>query len=404
MSETGAKDMVPAIRFEGFDGDWTAEKLLAVAPLQRGFDLPKDKMQKGIYPVVMSNGIGDFHSDYMVKGPGVVTGRSGTIGKVHFISSDFWPHNTSLWVTTFFENEPLYIYYLYSKMDFEYFGTGSGVPTLNRNDIHDIETKIPTEKEEQTKIGAYFQELDTLIAGHRGKRKKLLQLKKSLLEKMFPMEGEDKPEIRFAGFDGDWAGISFGDSFKNIPNNTLSRADMNYQRGLAQNVHYGDVLIKFGALLDAKNTDIPFVTSDEISIKLSGTKLHNGDVIIADAAEDSTVGKCAEIFNISDETIFAGLHTIAVRPAVNFASKYLGYYMNSKAYHHQLTLLMQGTKVLSISKTAIQKTNVSCPHDLREQTKLGELFEHTDTLINQHQSQIINLLNIKQACLAKMFV
>ena len=80
---------------------WEQRKLGEVAPLQRGFDLPVNQMMPGPYPVVMSNGIGGWHSKYMVKGPGVVTGRSGTIGSLHYIEQNFWPHNTSLWVTSF---------------------------------------------------------------------------------------------------------------------------------------------------------------------------------------------------------------------------------------------------------------------------------------------------------------
>ena len=89
----------PAIRFKGFDDDWEQRKCKAVAPLQRGFDLPISQMVEGEYPVVMSNGIGGYHNEYRVKGPGVITGRSGTIGKIQYIESDYWPHNTALWVS-----------------------------------------------------------------------------------------------------------------------------------------------------------------------------------------------------------------------------------------------------------------------------------------------------------------
>ena len=146
---------------------WEQRKLGEVAPLQRGFDLPVNQMTPGPYPVVMSNGIGGWHSKYMVKGPGVVTGRSGTIGRLHYIEQNFWPHNTSLWVTSFNGNEPRFIYWLYASLDLERFGSGSGVPTLNRNDVHDLRVRFPCDVVEQRRIGTFFSRLDHLITLHQ---------------------------------------------------------------------------------------------------------------------------------------------------------------------------------------------------------------------------------------------
>lgn len=211
------------------------------------------------------------------------------------------------------------------------------------------------------------------------------------------------PEIRFEGFSGEWAQRPFGDCFDNIPNNTLSRADLNYEHGIAKNVHYGDVLIKFGEILDASDTSIPFVTDENVVSKQKLAALKNGDIVIADAAEDSTVGKCTELFNIDEQVILSGLHTIAVRPNLPFASKYLGYYLNSSSYHDQLLPLMQGTKVLSISKTALKNTSVNFPSANGEQIQIGNYFQKLDSLINQHQQKHNKLSKIKKAMLEKMF-
>lgn len=212
------------------------------------------------------------------------------------------------------------------------------------------------------------------------------------------------PEIRFKGFSGDWELELFGACFANIPNNTLSRAELNYVDGMAKNIHYGDVLIKFNEVLDVREEVIPFITSNETANKLKYAALQNGDIIIADAAEDSMVGKCTELFNMGEQLVVSGLHTIAVRPTLHFTSKYLGYYLNSSSYHNQLLLLMQGTKVLSISKTSIQNTKVAFPRGLEEQAAIGNYFYKLDALISQHQQQITKLNNIKQACLSKMFI
>ncbi|MGG8473381.1 restriction endonuclease subunit S [Rahnella sp. PAMC25617] len=211
------------------------------------------------------------------------------------------------------------------------------------------------------------------------------------------------PEVRFEEFSGEWEEKPFGACFVNIPNNTLSRADLNYKTGLAKNIHYGDVLIKFGEVLDASSEPLPFITNNDVANKLKHAALRNGDIIIADAAEDSIVGKCTELFNIDEQLILSGLHTIAVRPALPFASKYLGYYLNSSSYHDQLLSLMQGTKVLSISKTALQNTNVRFPRSSEEQAQIGNYFQKIDTLLNQHQQKHDKLSNIKKAMLEKMF-
>ncbi len=161
---------VPAIRFAGFTDPWEQRKLIMVAPLQRGFDLPAEKIIPGVYPVMMSNGIGAYHNEYKVKGPGVVTGRSGTIGNLQYVESAFWPHNTTLWVTKFYGNHPKFIYYLYEKIDLKRYKAGSGVPTLNRNDVHDTMVFFPASRKEQELISAVLTYLDDLITLHQRKR------------------------------------------------------------------------------------------------------------------------------------------------------------------------------------------------------------------------------------------
>lgn len=257
---------------------------------------------------------------------------------------------------------------------------------------------------EQTQIGEYFGELDRLIGLHQRKHDKLVTLKKAMLQKMFPQAGAINPEIRFNGFSGEWAKKNLGASTVNISNNTLSRADLNYHSGTAKNIHYGDILVKYGEVLDVQNKDVPFITDDAFANKLKHSGLQDGDVVIADAAEDEMVGKCTEIQNVRDQLVLAGLHTIALRPLDSFAPFYLGYYLNSDAFHNQLLRLMQGTKVLSVSKTVIKETIVYFPPDSIEQKKIGTYFRQLDDLISKHTIQLQKLKQIKTACLEKMFV
>ena len=187
-----------------------------------------------------------------------------------------------------------------------------------------------------------------------------------------------------------------------VPNNTLSRAELNQESGSVRNVHYGDVLIKYGSVLDVQNDELPFITGRSKD-DFKGALLQNGDIIIADTAEDETTGKVCEIVNIQDKDVVAGLHTMVCRPKNKTAEGYFGYYMNSSSYHHQLLPLMQGIKVLSLSKTNVQKTTVKYPKDKAEQQKIADCLRRIDTLITLHQRKYEKLVNIKKSMLDKMF-
>lgn len=213
------------------------------------------------------------------------------------------------------------------------------------------------------------------------------------------------PQRRFKEFENAdaWKQRKFSETFANIPNNTLARAELNYNSGIAKNVHYGDVLIRFGELLDVEKDEIPYIIDCDLVNKFRPSKLQDGDVIIADTAEDETVGKCTELVNVGGETVIAGLHTIPSRPTISFASGYLGYFMNSSAYHTQLLRLMQGTKVTSISKLALQDTVIFYPTDSIEQCKISEYFTQLNNLITLQQHKLEKMKALKKAYLTDMF-
>jgi type I restriction enzyme S subunit len=171
-------------RLPGFSGEWEAKYMKDIAPLQRGFDLPTSKIRQGPHPVVYSNGVLNHHSNFMVKGPGVVTGRSGTIGNVHFVEEDFWPHNTSLWVTSFKGNVPKFVFYLLATIGLERFSTGSGVPTLNRNDVHSHRVRNPRSTEEQVAIAAVLSDMDAEIAALEQRLAKTRALKQGMMQEL----------------------------------------------------------------------------------------------------------------------------------------------------------------------------------------------------------------------------
>ena len=184
----------------------------------------------------------------------------------------------------------------------------------------------------------------------------------------------NQPRIRFKQYTSDWEKRKLIKSFDFLQNNTLSRAELRSDSGAAKNVHYGDVLTVLGEYLDASEIPLPYIPSQKVADKYKNSFLHNGDIIMADTAEDETVGKCTEISGLQDIPIIAGLHTIPLRPKEAFAPGFLGYYLNSGAYHNQLLPLMQGTKVTSISKGAIQDTNAREKRMIRE--RIARCFPH----------------------------
>ena len=212
---------------------------------------------------------------------------------------------------------------------------------------------------------------------------------------------EKYPKLRFKGFSDPWSNISFGELFTFLPNNTLSRAELNYESGEYQNVHYGDVLIKFGPVLDAATDVLPFIT--EYNDKNAHKQLlQSGDVIIADTAEDEAVGKATEIINVATRKVVSGLHTIACRPRVEMTPTYLGFYINSEIYHQQLYSLMQGVKVLSISKSNIEGTTLRYPTEA-EQQKICALLNLIELKIVKQKKLIELLKKYKRGLLSTIF-
>ena len=213
----------------------------------------------------------------------------------------------------------------------------------------------------------------------------------------------DVPKIRFKGFSDDWEQRKLGEILVSLQNNTLSRAELSKEKGIAKNIHYGDILVKYGEVLDVSKEELSMIADEKVLNKYRASFLQNGDVIMADTAEDSTVGKCSEIAGLTDDVVISGLHTIPYRPKIKFASGYLGYYLNSNAYHQQLIPLMQGIKVTSVSKSAMQNTDIIYPKSEEEQGRIGAYLKGITRLITLHQHKCDQLIELKKHMLQKMF-
>ena len=183
---------------------WKWVKLGEVVTLQRGYDLPKSKMKKGNIPVVGSNGIIGYHNKATTKAPGITIGRSGNIGNAYLHKSDFWAHNTTLYVKDFKGNDVIFLFYLFKNIDFNQLNAGSAVPTLNRNHIYPIEVKIPIRIEDQKAIAEVLSSIDDKIDLLHRQNKTLEEMAMTLFRQWFIEPTKD-------GLPEGWEEVSLGE-------------------------------------------------------------------------------------------------------------------------------------------------------------------------------------------------
>ena len=184
---------------------WQTKRFDAFAVLQRGFDLPSTSRKSGRIPVIGSNGIVGWHDTARVHGPGVATGRSGSIGESIFSEADFWPLNTALYISNFHGNVPQFVHYFLKWFDLSRFQGGVSVPTLNRNMVHDAEVLVPP-KDEQEKIAAILWKLQRAIATQDRLIATTRDLKRSAMAHLFThgMRGEALKETEIGPMPESW--------------------------------------------------------------------------------------------------------------------------------------------------------------------------------------------------------
>ena len=415
MNKKKESKVVPNVRFKGFTDDWKQRKLTEIVN-RVNKSSNSDVLPKVEFEDIVS-GEGRLNKDISSK----FDSRKGTLfepenilyGKLrpylkNWLFSDFGGVALGdFWVFEATDvSVPSFDYYLIQSDDYQKVAndtSGTKMPRSDWKNVSSTDFAIPS-KDEQKQIGAFFKQLDDTITLRQQKITLLIKLKKAMLEKMFPKKGSVIPEIRFKGFANAWEQRKFDEVFDcTIPSNTLSRAELNYESGSVRNIHYGDILIKYGSVVDVKNDEIPFATGKS-SEDFKSALLQDGDIIIADTAEDETTGKACEIGNSQGLDVVSGLHTMVCRPRNKMALGYLGYYLNSDAYHHQLLPLMQGIKVLSLSRTNVQKTMVCYPQSKAEQQLIADCFRNLDRLITLHQRKIDKLKNLKKAMLDQMLI
>jgi len=186
---------------------WDVVRFKYVLWLQRGHDLPATEFDEGEYPVCGSNGCIGYHNQFTTKGPGVTVGRSGSVGEVNYVDTDYWAHNTALYVKEFRRSNPRYAFFLLKTLDVKYLSEGTAVGTLNRNYIHNLPIAIPVETEQRA-IAAFLDRetvrIDTLIE-KKERQIELLQEKRAALISHAVTKGLD-PNVKVKDSGIEWLG------------------------------------------------------------------------------------------------------------------------------------------------------------------------------------------------------
>lgn len=288
-------------------------------------------------------------------------------------------------------------YFLMSVLQFNknhyynsYLQGGQG--NLSGEIVSNYKIALPS-TEEQERICSVLLLWDTAIEKQSELIEKFKLRKRALMQQL--LTGKK----RLPGFRGEWKEVKLGDVSNFLRNNTLSREQLNDDDGVINNIHYGDVLIKYPSIIDCRKEKLQYI-NDGVSILTD--YVENGDVIMSDTAEDETVGRVCEVQNVGNKKILAGLHTMLIRPHDKlFAPYFLGYYLNSEAYHKQLIPLIQGIKVCSIGKVAVQNTVLTIP-SLEEQRIIASVLVKADKEIELANEKLASLQSQKRGLMQQL--
>ena len=360
-----AENNVPAIRFKGFSGEWRDNKLHQVVDVKSGRDYKH--LSIGNIPVFGTGGyMLSVNEALSYDEDAIGIGRKGTIDKPYVLKAPFWTVDTLFYAVPYTKNNLNFVYAIFQKINWRQKDESTGVPSLSKVAINNISV-FTTGETEQTKIGNYFQQLDTLIEQHQQKHNKLLNLKKALLEKMFPKQGATEPEIRFKGFCGEWEDKALKE-ICTYHTSSLTVSDATIEG--KYKLHDANKAIGY--------TDKNVQNFDYITIIKDGSGVGRVRLL---PKKTSFIGTMGAIQAEKSDIHF--LYCCLIK--IDF-SKHIS-----------------GATIPHVYFSAYGNDNCITPI-FEEQTKIGNLFKQLDTLITQHQAQLKKLNNIKQACLEKMFV
>lgn len=375
MDNKNKNPNVPNLRFKDFGNyKWNIDKIYNIAPLQRGFDLPEQNIIHGSVPVVYSNGIKNYHNQYKAKAPGIITGRSGTVGKFTYIEDGYyWPHNTSLWVTDFKCNYPKFIYFLFQYVKFENYSTGSGVPTLNRNDIHDKKVGVP-KIEEQIKIATFLTKIDERIELQNKIIEDLIALRKSIIERTFSLVNSS------------WNKFTFNDIF-------IERKEMHIKDSSV--IHA--TLSKEGIFPKTDRYDRDFLVKDEdkkYKVSYLNDICYNPANLKFGVITRNNYGKC----------IISPIYvTYEVKPSFN--PKFIELFVTRSAFLKEIRKYEQGTvyERMAVSSDDFLTYTTRLP-DVDFQNEIVSKIDLFDKKITQEKIYLELLKNQKNYLLSNLFI
>ena len=399
---------VPRIRFKGFEEDWEQRKLGelgSVAMCRRIFKY--QTTESGDIPFFKIGSFGgtpdafiskDLFESFKVKYPypekgDVLISASGSIGRtVVFTGKDeYFQDSNIVWLKHNNSIINSFLNYLYSTVKWAGI-EGTTIKRLYNDNILKTEAIIPTLLEQQ-KISDYLDGINHLITLHQRKLEKLKIIKKSMLENLFPQNGEKTPKIRFSGFNEDWEQRKLGEMVEFYNGDRSSRypndSDMVFE-GIPF-INAGDLVLG-RVKLDTANK----ITEEKYN-QLSGAKIQCGDIIYC---LRGTLGKNAFVDNFDIGTIASSL--VDIRPQ-KIVGKYLFQVLNSDIEYSQRILNDEGAAQPNLSAKNLYLFDIPIPRDV-EQIKIAEYLESLDHLITLHQSKLEKLQKIKKSMLESMFV
>lgn len=394
------RNTTPKIRFAGFSGDWEERKLGEEAEIIAGGDVDRRKLTEyGHYPVIanaLTNDgiIGYYQDEYRIAAPAVtVTGR-GDVGHARARVIHFTPVVRLLSMKSQHD-----IYFLENAINLHKVVIEStGVPQLTAPQLATYAIYF-TSLKEQTCIGQLFSTLDNLISQHQQEHEQTANIKKAMLEKMFPKAGATTPEIRFAGFSGDWEERELFDNISSIidfrgrtPRKLgLDWSDSGYLALSALNVKDGYI---------DPSADAHFGDQKLYDKWMSGHELHKGQVLFTTEAPMGNVALVPD-----DQRYILSQRVIAfnVEPEM-ITDNFLSTLLRSPRTLNQLLSLSSGGTAKGVSQKSMSELIVWAPKNLDEQKCISDYFSALDRLLSLQQRRLAKLKSIKLALLENMFV
>lgn len=353
-------------------------KLGNVLTFQRGFDITKSEQSDGTMPIVSSSGISSYHSKAKVKGPGVVIGRKGTLGTVHFLKEDFWPHDTTLWIKDFKGNDPRFLSYFLPALKLENFDVGAANPTLNRNHIHGIKVFFPRERSHQQRIAAVLSAYDELMENNRRRIALLEKLAEEIYREWFVrlrFPGHEKVKL-VKGVPEGWTVRPFPEV---VDINPTERIDKEEER-------------PFVAMEQLSLTSLYF-THNERRKGHVGPKFRNWDVLFPRITPSVENGKRGLVLTLADGEVAQGSTEFIVFREKVLTAEHIYFLSVSEGFRTNAELSMTGA-------SGRQRVQEQCFTQFLVKTPPPDLREKFTSVVRPMVSQI-HLLSTQSEALQR---